>query len=422
MVVLIGLAALVFLGWHLSQAQVRVQGKPTPPCNNNEVCESSEFNGSYSYDTQPCIDCRNKGYGPLLMIENPGRQLAGHQCQVDRVFQILCENGLYKVKWAGTAVGNVVASLIGDANRDGLKEIVGVGDNQYAIGSKKNVQYYHDLDIWMFKNGSNGQADCETLRIGYSSNPLFHWEAKMADANNDGFDDEVVVSRGKQLEIYRWNETSNSFLMVWQSPVYEHSIVFLDCGDADNDGANELILAFRYCGAFGVLEWIGGDVWGNFQLSESWDTSSLNGAVVRDADNDGLKEIIGGGDGDQLLVWKHIDGIYKKVYSYAFGDTTNVDAGDVDGCGLNEVIVCCGGFGATLYVFDLTFDAQSNTYALTLRASLSGIFRGESFTLGNMDGDCCQEIFIGSIVYDFDGTYLRKTCENIYFSGSPTVK
>jgi len=422
MVVLIGLATLAFLGWHLSQAQIRVQGKPTPPCNNNSVCEHGEFNASYSFDTQPCWDCRNKGYLPLQMIENPGQQLAGHQCQIDRVFQIQYENGLYIEKWAGTAIGFVDYALIGDANKDGLKEIVAVGYNQYAVGSRKNVQYFYNLDIWMFKNGSTGQAASETLRTSYSSRSP-SW-AIMADANNDGFDDELIISRGHQVEIYRWDPNSNLFLRVWLSPDFQYGIRSLDCGDGDNDGFNELYLAHSYCGAFGVLEWMGGDIWGNYQLSESWDTSNLDDAKVRDADNDGLKEVIGGGSNNQLSVWKHTGGIYKKVFSQTFGDDTYADAGDVDGCGLNEVIVASGSLSATIYVFNLVFDTQSNTYTLVSRGSLSGVPMFSSLTLGNMDGDDRQEIFAvsrGVTIYDFNGT-LQKTCNNAYGSFHPTVK
>jgi len=424
MVVLIGLATLAFLGWHLSQAQIRVQGKPTPPCNNNSVCEHGEFNASYSFDTQPCWDCRNKGYLPLQMIENPGQQLAGHQCQIDRVFQIQYENGLYIEKWAGTAIGFVDYALIGDANKDGLKEIVAVGYNQYAVGSRKNVQYFYNLDIWMFKNGSTGQAASETLRTSYSSRSP-SW-AIMADANNDGFDDELIISRGHQVEIYRWDPNSNLFLRVWLSPDFQYGIRSLDCGDGDNDGFNELYLAHSYCGAFGVLEWMGGDIWGNYQLSESWDTSNLDDAKVRDADNDGLKEVIGGGSNNQLSVWKYTGGIYKKVFSQTFGDDTYADAGDVDGNGENEVIVSAGSANdGILYVFSLIFNAQSNTYSLVSRGSLSGVPCIGNLTLGNMDGDNRQEIFVASChsttVYDFNGT-LQKTCDNAYGSFHPTVK
>jgi len=405
-------------------------------CNYNGMCEDGEYEYSLAHESQPCSDCQLRNYGPLMMVPSPGLQIVGSNSDIGKVFQFKFENGKYVDTWASKKIeeeGTVIMPRpdIGDVDQDGEKEIVTVVLYKYLPYSG------WDQKILMYKNGSDGTPYYESEHFGYSGDTYVNY-AILADVNNDGMD-ELIFSKRSWVEIYKWNGVA--FEKKWTSPEYNYLVFRVDVGDADNDGKNELVLAMFEIRAPIIWKFnenfIGDEVVAepiNVLPSHS-DILGIDHARVRDADNDGLNEIIAGGNNSRLMVWKYLwdENLgtfrYKSIFisEELSGFTQGVDAGDVDGDGDNEVLVGTAvGSEDRLYIFDLVLvDPDNKTYSLELIDSLkldSGV--GE-LSLGDIDNDYKAEIAVkaGSNlhIYEYVRRQLEKTYTSIY-GGSPKIK
>jgi len=382
--VLVGILAgvLIFIGISFIQAQVKTQGKP-PRCNYNGICEKGE--------SKDCPDCQQPEPQELI-INQLGLQIAsggylggGH----DKVYQIkYLEAEGYKNTWTSNSFGsNTIATSIGDADNDGWKEIITVVDVKYGHG-KKEKKYQK---ILLFEDGAFQDPSWKSPDLGYSLNGVR--DSVIADADNDG-KNEILLVKNKRIEIYRitYDEILQDYYFeyLWSSPDHEYFIWSMDVGDADNDLENEVVLAIFGIGSAIVYEFLGGDTWGNPNITQSLGAYNIDFAKVRDADNDGLNEIIAGGTSNSLNIWKYKDGIYVNVFlSHDLGGyTQGGDAGDVDGDGKNEVIVGTSSGGAgSVYAFE--YDNENDTYVTLDSIPNSGV---GCLSVGDLDGDGTDEI------------------------------
>jgi hypothetical protein len=425
-VTLIGLAALVFLGWHLSQAQVKVQGKPTPPaCNNNGTCEPGEYNSSKSWENQPCLDCRLKAYLPLFLDDINPQVISSGNSLPGRVFQFKCTGsqiingaivGKYEDTWA-TANYNIGhdSPAIGDVDNDGQLEIVAAVD--YVIGGSKNSKIY-DHKLLIFETGSNGnQLEWESPYFGRSTGLVS--KCFIADVDNNLVNgNEIVFINNRHLEVKRISKIGSSFNFedVFSSNDYSNMVWWLDVGDADNMGDNEIVLAVFSSGmnAPRIWKWIGTTFIET--MGEAVSCTGMDVAKVRDIDNAPGNEIIAGGNNSKLMVWRYEPGSgnYKWVCSSndLGGYTQGVDAGDIDGLPGNEIVVGTAG-ASKLYVFKYV-DCQ-----FTFVASISLDTSVNSLTVGDLDMDGKDEmaVNIGDIylsIYDLENSGLIKTYCSVY--------
>lgn len=347
--------ALVFIGMNVVTAQEKGRGKPPDKEKKSDPCDVKE--------TLP------------LMLEN--------------VQVVICSNYIYQLKHTTTGYENTWASSklnsdtraisIGDADNDGDKEIV-------AMALKRQPRVKSPV-ILMYENGSLGEPDYLGPEIGDTTT----MDSIIADADGDGLN-ELVLARLHHVEVYRW--ISQGYVKVWSSRTYDSFVYSVDVGDADNDGINEIVLSVFQVGGPTILEYIGNDTWGNEQTGESVGISGLDYTKVRDADNDGLNELVAGGNNSTLMIWEYNPdiGTYDNVFmSYDLGGfTQGVDAGDIDGDGLNEIVAGTTGDNPMIYIFKY----YSGTWIEVDSISLSE-YSCTQLSVGDLDGDGMDEIAVG---------------------------
>jgi hypothetical protein len=389
--------ALVFIGMNVVNAQEKAKGKPPdkgkPPkdaCNNNGICEKDE--------SDDCADCQN-----YSALNTEGIQIvtAGDE---RRVYQIKYEDGTYQNTWMSHLVdADLKGVCIGDIENDGEKEIIA------ASRSKKKGKERWKLH--MYKNGSWGEPYYTSPFLGIST--MFKISLQIADADNyAGNGNELIAGMGKQIEIYRW--TGNEFIMVWASREFNSGVYYLDIGDADNDGQNEILITAISTQSPIILKYLGNDTWGDEQPIDAVDINCLDATRPRDSDNimdesgNYDNEVIAGGCNSKLMVWKYNKDIsyYESVFISETLDnfTQGVDAGDIDYDGQNEVIVGTAGDGGMIYVFKYT----DGEYLLMGSWFCGGC---NYLSVGNLDNDPEDEVVVGHgsgiKIFNYDGAELE---------------
>ena len=155
--------ALVLIGFHVLQAQMKTQGKPDKPpgqdkkdpqinCINNDVCEHGEYVNTLTHELQPCPDCQPKSYGSLVIAQDPGVQILSYWPENHKLFQFKFEDGEYKDTWTSVSSDDVSNPggnpYMGDPDGDGDKEIVVIknyliNEESTGKGKKKVVTKFY---------------------------------------------------------------------------------------------------------------------------------------------------------------------------------------------------------------------------------------------------------------------------------------
>ncbi len=377
---------LVFLVIGLANIGYAKPNKPDKPpkqprskCDYDGICEPGE--------KEDCPDCQGgEEPGPTaLQLDHTGLQIvSGSEVTDTKVYHIKYMNGVYNNTWNSIVNDHVTfATSIGDVDNDGNKEITTVMNCRKTTGPPSQRVSYQK--IFVYEDGSTGEANYTSHNLGWSQNGVR--DSIIADADNDGYN-EIVLVEYKHIEIYEWN--GSGFENLWNSPEYDHSIWSVDVGDADNDGDNEVVLGMMTIGSAIVYEYLGSNTWGNPVTTESIGSYNIDYAKVRDADNDGDNEIVGGGTSNKLNVWEYTNGSYGNVFlsEDLGGFTQGIDAGDVDGDGKNEVIAGAAGDVNKIYVFK--YNESVGTYEMIDSVSCSGgVGR---LSTGDLDNDNKDEI------------------------------
>jgi len=378
------------MGTNFDQAQVKPEKKPFK-CNYNGICEK--------WESSDCPDCQPPPPSPPLELDHSGFQIVAGSSD-KKVYHIKYMYGEYTNTWFSNKNDHrTPATSIGDVDNDGYKEITTVINYRKSIGPPQQRVSYQK--IFVYEDGSTGEPNYTSHNLGWSTNGVR--DSLIADADNDG-QNELILVEDKHIEIYEWN--GSGFPELWNSPEYDYFIWSVDVGDADNDAANEVVLAMFHIGSAIVYEYLGENTWGNPVTTESIGSCNIDQAKVRDSDNDGYNEIVGGGTSNKLNVWEYIDGVYVNVFlsEDLGGFTQGVDAGDIDGDTYNEVIV---GSSEAIYVFE--YDFVKDTYPIIDSISVSGVGRLE---VGDLDNDGKDEIASsgkGITVFDFIDCLLKYT-------------
>jgi len=226
----------------------------------------------------------------------------------------------------------------------------------------------------------------------------------LGDVNNDGTL-EIVISGWKYIYVLKDNGTAITKL--WMSDnIYSDSPWSVDVGNVDDDVENEIVYAGFNSQKIGVINYLGGNNWGNI-VHSSPVSGAIDRAKIADVDEDGFNEIIGGGSYKKLTIWEYNNGAYGIVFESEDlgGYTQGVDAGDFDGDGFNEIAVGTASFSVSkVYVFKYYGSSYANIFEQNISFGVDDIFAGDS------DNDGKDEFIVGG----FSLSVYKYSSGNIY--------
>jgi|Deesub1362A_J573_1020465.scaffolds.fasta_scaffold00529_3 hypothetical protein len=190
-------------------------------------------------------------------------------------------------------------------------------------------------------------------------------------------------------------------------------------GDADGDGQNELLVAYRSGETqyFAVYEYLNGtytQAW-SLPTPNNWRSKNIFAA---DVDTDGVNELItsidGADAGGYLLIFEHTgDNNYSEVWRGYFATLRNgreVSVDDADNDGKNELVVGVSWYGRYMVILEHT---GGNNYIESWRDNLGSDFF--STVIADADNDGQNEIVAGTADWSsYDVRVYENTGVNSY--------
>ena len=250
-------------------------------------------------------------------------------------------------------------------------------------------------------------ADEPIALLEYIS-PTLLGEMKVGDADNDG-EDELLMSMGGIVMVSNLMFGGENFTN-YICPNHNanqgqkgHEAVFA-IGDVDGDGANEVIVGLGYRGAYQHEGYLGiykyNDTTNDYELvweDEVNQDRAVGGIAIGDLDGDGIQEFAVAQDyyGRKLQIYDYDAGSWSVVYEVNTGDANDVVIADINRNGFPEVVTalsCYGELAVVAYEFDgMQYSAVFNSDTVGMPTA-----QYESISVGDPDGDGDLEIVAGS--------------------------
>lgn len=238
--------------------------------------------------------------------------------------------------WQGPVGGEIVNLYVGDADLDGLKELVIL---RKRVQEEDTAKFINTIEIWQY-NGSSFIKKMKTSEFPFYN--LLVEQIKPNQAAN-------IIGIGKSgLAGFIWN--GQVYVERFGSPVIKGQVTV---GDVDGNGFQNLI----------CLDELGMDVYfyelTSLGLRKLWQTGNLTGGrlakivAVADWDNDGCTETIiaTNAEGGYLIYYPE-DGEFRN-YSFREGDGRILLVDDLDGDGQQEILINYGKSAASPGVYVL---------------------------------------------------------------------
>jgi hypothetical protein len=248
----------------------------------------------------------------------------------------------------GTEIGEENSIASADVNNDGIKEVI-FGNYE---GYVHIIQYSEGdyVDVW--KSPHLG-SDIPALTT--------------CDTDSDGIVEIIVGTGSGALLIFGYQPGNGSYMQEWADLVFAFDVVGLAADDVDNDGFVEIVTGsssfaeiplpnvhvFGYNGNSYELEWL--------HWAEDSYYNHARTVAIGDVDNDGTKEFVVGiseykyatqTPRGSFYVFGYNNGIYTMEWKRDDNsvDVVDIDIGDVDSDGFQEIVV---GSGTTnIYGYD----------------------------------------------------------------------
>ena len=287
--------------------------------------------------------------------------------------------------WTETVIGALSATpgiAVGDADNDGLKEVVGVA------GANGGVK--------MFKNTSGTWQTTDIASVGdsYSGNSI-----AIGDADNDG-QKEVVVefsANGNDLRLYKnvsggWQESNISYT------AYYNGVAI---GDANNDGKNEIVVGLL-SSARSLRMYANNTA--NARTQSGWTETNISSLsmdlsqiAVGDADNDEQNEITAPlytTTGNNTRMYKNTTGTWVETNISAIPANVIATAiGDADNDGNNEIVVLVENTSATASFIRLYSKEGSNWVETNITLpTKGGSGQAQMLAIGDANNDGYNDI------------------------------
>jgi len=253
-------------------------------------------------------------------------------------------------------------------------------------------------------------------------------------------ENETRVQASAPLKIWNWNGQNLTLETSYKWPTNQDSaaIVCVTSGDANVDGKLNLLTGGRMVNQSGFYSQLRMWRWDGNELclltSKEWNntqgTSSVTGAVIIDADNDGNPEIFTAGrnfysetnqTNAELRVWQWNNtelNLLKKTewHSDNASSANSIVAADVNKDGKIEIItsgysrelsnssgqICIWQWNGSDFTLlaNQEWQTQPNIYALTSAGGVQGNTVVNNVKVGDVDGDGITEIITGGFTYD----------------------
>ncbi len=309
-------------------------------------------------------------------------------------------NYCYNISFTETNISTVSASVksiaFGDADNDGINDIVaGLSYADFAIHNT-TVMYTYSSGTWVRNNISDKIGNVNSVAVG--------------DADNlQG--NEIVVGAGAGKSVVVYSYTGG----IWKETVLSTTLraSSVAIGDADNVQGNEIVVGFSSAASSEIRIY-------NYTASGGWTSTtvkslpvSVDSIAIGDADNDGANEIVAGLNTttNEIRMYKYSAGSWVETNiadspNTAWSGVWATAIGDADNMNGNDILV---GMGNT----------TNNTRAYTLSAGVwqeanlshpkfpdvvlsasggSGIVLVNSVSIGDIDNDGKNEVIVAYMV------------------------
>jgi len=232
------------------------------------------------------------------------------------VFKII-KNGYKKIYLDESLTGKVDSLAVGDIDGDGRAEILAAESNS----SRLTIIDYEKRSFRRILQ----RFDFQILNVA------------VGDTDGDGRQDIVVLTkytRGSYLLVMQF--TGNGLRSKYSKQVLRSSGRLLEIGDADGDGAGEILFDV-YNNRVYLAE-----IYGN-AVHEKWISPVLDAiptaGVIADVDNDGVKEIVVSTfESTYIYSWRNGSVLLEWKQDLPNG-IISIDTGDLNNNGINEIVV-----------------------------------------------------------------------------------
>lgn len=374
--------ALVFIGFHLLQGQVKTQGKgkkPKPPPPPPSLLEINDINIATWDDTLRIWHPKTGNFSGFV------EQWSKENC-------------------------DYVTMEFGDANNDGFKDLITTGIS--TEGKGRNKVYYNYFEVYEHGAASDPSFVSENVPINLWQ---YNVEARVVDMDKTPETNEIVFMTSAMIKIYRLEVTGETTELASSS--YQDDFVFMDLDvvDLDGDQIPEIIVCTQQ-GFIRIFKFFGDSI------SVWHDTASVGGpqdylTLMREVkavnlDGEGYMEILCSKDdyGESyspfLLVWKYDkeNKFYvleheqsKEVLDVDENTHFQFDVGDLEGDGTIEVVL--GTYCNSPYdKFEVWRWVDSSSSFEMVYTILSGVST-RTVTVSDADGDANLEVVISGSVY-----------------------
>ncbi|MFP4249428.1 MAG: hypothetical protein ACLFU7_07200 [Armatimonadota bacterium] len=267
---------------------------------------------------------------------------------------------VYPAPGEGEGVGQINDVATGDLDGDGAEELLVAGSDGalHCLGSDGTVLWTFEVDggvnaVW------TGELDGETaILTGGEDNHLYRLDAdgeQVWEQRTYGFrPTSYETGRVRRIDVARLKPNEPPVILVgadnwqfsafsasgeelWHTYYYSHSTTFIDTGDINGDGAQEIFLGT----SFADTNWIDAD--GEASHFQRTRIGPASAGVTADLDGDGTDEMIAAGqtgiaastvEATDAGDWEH-----EELWRINTGcPQTSVVVADVDGDGTDDLV------------------------------------------------------------------------------------
>lgn len=299
----------------------------------------------------------------------------------------------------------------------GYENIGYISDFHYGVLKSKNLfpnilyEYYFEAEALnkkkvIYSNDSLIlQSGSEINNNGYITKnytlPLSQICDTMPDINGNGLKEIYLNEINNNLKLNVYEFSGQQFVRISNNN-WDDFVIAKDIGDVNNNGKTNLLASK---GRNGIL--YESPVPGTLPVNKIWSDEGNDNfwsAKISDADNDGLKELIGYGR-TGLRILEYNGSQFTEIANLPYSTNTsepnsqNILIGDFDSDGKNEIIFPDLHFSDNFSVSTLNIYRcnSNNNFSKLTSFDIEGVsFKAECLTSGDFDNDGKNEIAFGT--------------------------